>query len=174
MRYFFAIEPNAQTKLNLDHWRSQYLPAFDNPVPVGNFHITTAFLGQVEQDKLEVICEHIDKQHLPAPFSLTLDQQGYWSKPKVYWLGSQHVPEGLLDLVKLTEKAGKIAKINLPKRPYIAHLTLARKCAFEPASALLAPEFTTPITELGLYESISGKSGVKYLKRFSWTLPNRR
>lgn len=172
MRYFFAIEPNAQAKLNIQDWRERYLPPFNHPVPVGNFHITTTFLGQVEPDKLEIICNYIDNQPLPAPFSLTLNQPGYWSKPKVYWLGCQQVPDGLLKLVKLTEQAGNIAKLNLPKRPYIAHLTWARKCAVEPAAALVAPEFTTPITELGLYESVSAKSGVQYIKRFSWKLTN--
>ncbi len=170
MRYFLAIEPDAQTKLKIEHWRDKYLPPFSAPVPAGNFHITLTFLGQVTENQLERLSEKISQQKLPRQFELTLNTQGYFAKPKAFWLGSEQIPDALIKLTGITGQAARFAKINIQERRYIPHLTLARKCKTEPPQALLAPEFTTKITEMGLYESISTQNGVRYPKRFSWKL----
>ncbi|MCU4676624.1 RNA 2',3'-cyclic phosphodiesterase [Catenovulum sp. 2E275] len=172
MRCFFAVEPSAQTKLAIEHWRQKYLPPFTAPVSAANFHLTLAFLGEISAAQFESLSQLILNNHSAqlTSFNLTLNTQGYWPKPKAFWLGCDNVPAQLLALVKITEQAARSAHLNFVERNYIPHLTLARKCKTEPPLALLPPNFTTQISEFGLYESVSTANGVRYFKRLSWPL----
>ncbi|MER2491570.1 RNA 2',3'-cyclic phosphodiesterase [Catenovulum sediminis] len=170
MRYFLAIEPDSRCKLAIETWRDKSLPAFNSPVPVCNFHITLAFYGRITEAQLEQICQFMDQQTEVKTFDLRLDMQGYWSKPKAFWIGCKTVPDELLSLAKIGRKAARVANIPLQNQTYIPHLTLARKCAVEPPCALIEPDFEVKIKEFSLYESVSTESGVRYFKRFSWPL----
>ena len=79
MRAFFAIEPPAQIKLAIDSWREKALPTFVKAVPPANFHITLAFLGQVNDVQLESLIQQSDALASISGFALSLDHLGYKS-----------------------------------------------------------------------------------------------
>lgn len=167
MRYFLGLDPDAKTKLAIQAWREKALPEFERPVPVANFHVTSLFLGQLQEKYLDTLCRLIDELEQSA-FSLHFDELGYWSKPKVLFLGCQQgVDEAILLADKLTHIAKKTG-IQVQERSHVPHITLARKCPEHAPAPLIAPDFECRFEALHLFESVSGKQGVQYPIRHTW------
>jgi len=57
MRLFLGLPLPADTQAELDHWRSVSLPAFSRPVDAANFHLTLAFLGEVNNAQLRSVVD---------------------------------------------------------------------------------------------------------------------
>ena len=170
MRAFFAIEPPAQIKLAIDSWRERALPNFVKAVPPANFHITLAFLGQVSDVQLESLIQQSEALTSTPGFGLSLDHLGYWPKPKALWLGCQQIAKQHVQLADQLTKIGLRSAIEIQKREYIPHLTLVRKCAENPPTALIEPAFCFNVDEFHLFESISTANGVIYKRRLTWKL----
>jgi 2'-5' RNA ligase len=171
MRAFFAIEPPAQTKLAIDSWREKALPTFVKSVPPANFHITLAFLGQVDDVQLESLKLQSEALTSISGFQLSLDHLGYWPKPKALWLGCQRIAKQHAQLADQLTKFSLRSAIVMQKREYIPHLTLVRKCTDNPPAALVEPAFNFKVEEFHLFESISTANGVIYKRRHTWKLP---
>lgn len=169
MRYFLGFDLTAKNKLAIDAWRNKSLPAFDTSVPVQNFHITALFLGQMQPNQLDCLTRELDSLNHPT-FSFQLNQMGYWSKPKILWLGCTEIPKLAISLYDKLCDLSKQAGLTIPSREYCPHVTLVRKVTHNPPSALLSPDFEVQIQQLHLFESVSGKSGVQYPIRQSWEL----
>ncbi|MGJ8681805.1 RNA 2',3'-cyclic phosphodiesterase [Paraglaciecola sp.] len=170
MRAFLGLSPDPKTKLAIEAWRNKALPQFNAPVPAPNFHVTLAFLGQVTPKHLDTITTEISMMQAISEFDVTLDQVGYWPKPKAFWLGSESPDERHVNLAKQVNKIANVAGLHLPKQTYVPHLTLARKCTENPPAPLLAPNFTFRAKALHLFESVSSSHGVAYHIRQSWPL----
>ena len=87
MRAFFGLSPDIKTKLAIEGWRNKVFPHFDAPVPAANFHVTLAFLGKISPKQLDALCESVNQIDQIHAFDVSLNQIGYWSKPKALWLG---------------------------------------------------------------------------------------
>lgn len=170
MRLFFALEPSGQNKLAIGHWRNKALPTFNKLVPAANFHITLAFLGQTSSSQLDALIQEVDSLALPPTFAVHLTHVGYWSKPKVLWLGCEQTSRSHHTLANELNKAGLSAGINLLKRDYLPHLTLVRKCQKNPPAPIIEPSFVMDFSEFHLFESVSTTKGVKYQRLASWQL----
>ena len=170
MRAFFGLSPDVTTKLAIQAWRNKAFPHFDAPVPAANFHVTLAFLGQVSPKQLDALCEAVEQISEIHTFDISLNQVGYWSKPKALWLGCKETQKEHLQLAKSLSQIANSIGLQLPKQDYIAHLTLARKCSVNPPAALIEPTFTWRNAEFHLYESVSGNKGVSYHIRHTWPL----
>ena len=168
MRLFFALEPSKQDKMAIERWRNTALPTFDKPVPAANFHLTLAFLGQTSSAQLDALIHEVGRLSLPPPFAVHLDHLGYWPKPKALWLGCEHLAPEHSSLNKALNTAASCADFKLQKRPYLAHLTLLRKCPQNPHQVTLTPSFSMDFNEFHLFESLSSPKGVVYQKRHSW------
>lgn len=169
MRYFLGFDLTAKNKLAIDAWRSKSLPAFASSVPVQNFHITALFLGQVQPNQLDRLTHELDLLQHPS-FNFQLNQMGYWSKPKILWLGCTLVPQPAIRLYETLLDLANKSGLNIPTKDYNPHVTLVRKVSSNPPSALINPDFETKVRQLYLFESVSGKSGVQYPIRQSWEL----
>lgn len=169
MRCFLGLDIDMQSKLTIQAWREQVRLNIEKVVPVANFHITLLFLGQVQPGHLDQLCRQID-QHEFQSFSMKLDTLGYWSKPKILWLGASHVPEQTYELVNKLTSFAKNCHLALRERKYIPHLTLVRKSSVNPAAPLVSPEFECHFDKFCLFESLPGKHGVHYPVRQSWKL----
>ena len=169
MRYFLGLNLEPAIKLAIDDWRHKALPKFQFPVTASNLHITLVFLGNVNHKALEQLTARIDAI-TASPFSLHLNQLGYWSKPRVLWLGAQTVDDNMYALVENLTQAANQCGMNIPKQPYIPHVSLARKLNSNPAAAIIEPNFACDFDQIHLYESVSGSNGVQYLIRDSWSL----
>ena len=170
MRAFFGLSPDTKTKLAIEAWRKEAFPHLVAPVPVANFHVTLAFLGQVSTKQLDALCKEASHIYEIHTFGVLLDRLGYWPKPKALWLGCQNTQAEHLILSKRLIQIANTIGLQLPKKDDIAHLTLARKCLGHFPVPLIEPNFTWHNAEFHLFESVSGKKGVAYHIRHTWTL----
>jgi 2'-5' RNA ligase len=170
MRLFFALEPSGQDKLAIESWRYKALSSFEKPVPSKNFHITLAFLGQTTSSQLDELIQKVDSLCVPPKFSVKLNHLGYWSKPKVLWLGCDQTSDSLRALEKELNKVSISSGIIMQKREFIPHLTLIRKCQENPSAPIIEPSFFMEFCEFHLFESVSSSKGVIYQRLASWQL----
>ncbi|MDF2178542.1 RNA 2',3'-cyclic phosphodiesterase [Aliiglaciecola sp. CAU 1673] len=169
MRVFFGLDLNGREKLAIEQWSSRNLPTYSSAIPPANFHITLAFLGEVNNNQLISLYEAAGELHGNS-FLLHIDQLGYWSKPRVLWIGPSQVPESLKELVSALANAGARLGIRKDNRPYMPHISLVRKVALNPPNALIAPDFELTFNRFHLFESKSTNKGVVYHPLHSWPL----
>ncbi len=194
-RVFAAVPIPHETQLAVDRWRSELrLPAGESsasgdggrgrarPVPVGNFHLTLRFAGEVERPVLERLCAALDaaldRAETPAPFNMRWGGLGAFPKPSratTAWLGVARGRDGLARLATAAEEAARSAGLPPEERPFHPHLTLAR---FRPpvdlrpagaggrddpagsSSARLGVKIA--VTEVALYRSFLGGKPARY------------
>lgn len=169
MRCFLGLDLDGKSKLAIEQWREKALPHFAHPVPVANFHITSVFLGQIDNAQLDELTRAIDDCSF-SPFSITLNKLGYWSKPRILWLGSESIPEQSIELASSLSSIAKQSNIPIQERPYIPHVTLVRKVTQETPAPLFMPDIECKFDTLHLFESLPGKHGVHYPSRAQWPL----
>jgi 2'-5' RNA ligase len=179
MRCFLGCDLSAQAKLGLDSWRDKALRVDGQyqTVKPASFHITTWFLGSISPAQLDQLVQYIEHQ-LPqqplSPFELTLDDIVAWSKPKIVAAVPLMPPDVLKQLHYFCKRASDA--VNIPAKgnhdTYRPHVTLMRKTRPEQVSApLFSPSIQVQVSQLHLFESISGQRGVHYVSRFSFSLP---
>lgn len=167
LRTFFSVVPDAQTCLAIERWATLNWPAVGRPVPVQNYHLTLAFLGETSQRQLDQILEQFDQLE-PEPFALVLNQIGYWPESGVLWLGPTQVPAAL---AALADRCGRVANrvgIKVSRKRFKPHLTLARKVTTPPAAAMIEQRFETLIDGFALCESIRDRGSARYIDLSGW------
>lgn len=95
-----------------------------NFTAVGNFHLTLAFLGEVEEARLPAVFAALDLAPMP-PIELIFDSLGYF-EGGIWYLRPAPCPilmKGQEKLMDALERSG----FALDAPPYIPHLTLGRK-----------------------------------------------
>jgi RNA 2',3'-cyclic 3'-phosphodiesterase len=129
MRLFTAIEITPEILLRLERLQSSLRPeAFIKWSPLDNLHITTKFIGEWPESRLEELCASLKALAPREPFDVELKDLGWFPNersPRVLWVGV-HGNGALEDLAHATEDC--LIKIGIPKeeRPFTPHLTLAR------------------------------------------------
>jgi 2'-5' RNA ligase len=93
-----------------------------------NLHVTTKFIGEWEQERLEEVKEALAAVRRMRRFPITLRGVGWFPnphQPRVLWVGVDG-GEPLVKLAQATE--GALERLGIPaeNRPYQPHLTLAR------------------------------------------------
>ena len=151
-RAFFALWPGESTRKELLRaTRTAVRRSGGRGTPPGNLHITLAFLGPVTQADLERVME---VPPIPSPeFPIELDRLGYWRGSRVLWLGPTRQPAALLDLERRLWDALVAVGFERERRPYRAHVTLARKA--RPVEQAINP-VVWPVSELALVQSRPG------------------
>ena len=132
MRLFIAINFNDNIKKKLQEIieglrKESKRGSFSR---IENLHLTLAFLGEIEVERVNNLKEIIDEIK-SQPFRLELSHLGAFnrkgSSESIYWCGIKHnkalymVQEKLADM--LTENDFK-----LDDKPFKPHITLARRC----------------------------------------------
>lgn len=161
MRLFLGLPLQADIQAELDHWRSVSLPAFSRPVDAANFHLTLAFLGEVNNAQLRSVVD-LSEGVIASPFTFRLDELGYWPKQEICYLAPKDVPEPLIELAESTRQVARRSGLRTEKRRYRPHLTMARRCQSPPPAPLIEPAFDIPCTEFCLFESHRTRKGVRY------------
>lgn len=172
MRVFFALPIPETTILEIAAWRDKMLLPQTNWIPLANFHITLAFLGQVSPTDLERLCANCSELVARRIFKageLTINQTGYWSKPGILWLGPSEWPDTLSALNIALSQLGRQFRCRTDKKLYQPHITLARQ-ALAPAKPLVEPNISLHFDSFSLYESRNGASGVHYHLLDEWPL----
>lgn len=129
--FFFALNLPQKTKEELnalcDKLKGEF--PFSRWVHELDFHITLAFLGHAEEDKLERAKNLVRRQICQTSFSLIIDHLGFFGRkdaPRIFWAGVQ-TEERLHIVRKQVFSACEEAGFELEARPFSPHITLARK-----------------------------------------------
>lgn len=169
MRLFFALECPAKTAVAIADWRDRQLPALPRPVAMANFHITLAFLGEVDERSLDRLCRTLNERPAAAAGSVLLNQTGYWPRPGILWLGPTRWPPGLEQLSVGLQKLGRRGS-GKQRSGFQPHITLFRQCTQGPPAPTLAPKIPFEYDHLVLFESQQGRHGVSYHALAEWPL----
>ncbi len=159
-RLFFALWPDNKTQSSFYHVARQFKDEKIRLVKKSNLHITLEFLGKVsEYDKQQLIekSNHIQVE----PFELELTSIGWWKKPGVLWIGPQHIPQSLTNLVESIKQIVEQQGLETDKRSYKPHITIARKVKQDqlPEQSI---DIRWQVNSFALIESKSTDTGVVY------------
>ena len=138
-------------------------------MPPENLHVTLVFLGDInprQQMQLSQGAETIQT----GPFSLNLNQMGYWPKQQIAFLGADAIPDELQDLVSQLKSLVRKTGLRVEQRAYQPHITLARRCEQPPATPILSPAFDLHFDSFDLVESQRHKTGARYQSLNAWPL----
>ncbi len=139
MRLFLALWPREPERDALAAVARPLAEAVSGKaVPAEKIHLTLAFLGEVGPERHGAV-RAVAEAMRGAPFELVLDGVGSFRTARVAWAGSSRVPGALLRLQSDLETGLRATGFALEERPFMAHVTLARKIAVPMAPAGIAP-----------------------------------
>ena len=128
MRLFTGLDLPSDVIQNLESLLVRLRPAARvNWSPVANLHITTKFIGEWPDEKLNVLTTALGGLPTRPPIAVHLHKLGFFPNPRAprnFWCGIE--APGLAELVADTETALSEAGIPEEKRTYSPHLTMAR------------------------------------------------
>lgn len=175
MRLFTGFDLPEEVVGELERLQSVLRPtARINWSPPANLHLTTKFIGEWPEERLEELREALASLAPRQPLRIAVRGLGFFPNPRsprVFWAGVEGPPE-LAALAAETDRA--LARLGVPaeSRPYSPHLTLARIRTPVPLDGLHAAIARLPSTEFGeftadrfwLYRSRLSPSGSVYTK----------
>lgn len=172
MRLFTAIDISEDALSTLERLIDRLRPtARIKWSPAGNLHITTKFIGEWPEERLEEVKAALAALAPRPPVAVKIAKLGYFPNPhspRVFWAGIE--APGLAGLARDTEHA--LARLGIPeeRRAFSPHLTLARIKEPVPMSGLLQAVAKLPSLEFGdftvdrfyLYQSRLAPQGSVY------------
>ncbi|MEI4964929.1 RNA 2',3'-cyclic phosphodiesterase [Aeromonas caviae] len=168
-KLFFAL-PLPELAPELATWRDQR-PWPGQPVPESNLHLTLAFLGEADETTQALLIVAAERQHCP-PFTVHLDQTGWFQRAKAAWVGPGEWPNELTVLARALRRHGEKLGLGNGEQGYRPHVTLSRKAGEAPGE-LPAPDFLLRADRFCLYQSVSTPDGVHYEPLACWPLRAR-
>jgi len=148
MRLFFALWPDADTKNQLAGVAAKLgLPSRSRAVPAPNYHLTLAFVGEVEDTQLASLLAIGGALRAPR-CTITFDATEFWAASQVVVAAAQKMPP---ELLRLWEALHRDLALE-PKPALRAHVTLARKVAQAPVLQAMSP-LVWRTSSFGLYRS---------------------
>ena len=180
MRLFAAVEIDPSVVATLTEFgaalrrRAQTLAAAARIswVSPEQLHVTTRFIGEVDDKEAAVIAGSLLEELAAEPFDLVVEGAGAFPErgsPRVLWAG---LSAGVAELVALeAEVSSRLVHCGVPRedRPYRPHVTLAR--VREPAGLRTAALFealsterfgTTRVEAITLFQSRTSPKGAVY------------
>ncbi len=175
MRLFTAIDLPAEVLLRLERLlaalRSEALIKWS---PLDNLHITTKFIGEWQERRLDELHAALAGVGPRDPFAVQLKDLGWFPherSPRVLWAGV-HAGRALEELARAMEERLAPLGIVREERAFSPHLTLARikspvplgrlkqrVCEMQPAAL-----GTFQVTRFALYRSEPGSNASIYHK----------
>ena len=168
-RLFFGLKPDRKTRQQCTDILQAANRRQNRPVPAANLHVTLVFLGLLTKETETVLVKEAAAAAIPK-INIVFDQLSYWQKPGILCLTASHTEPELLSLVDQLTTIAKKLSIKVDERPYLPHVTLARK-----AKAPIELSFEPIIWQADsfcLFESCSSDNGVEYRVLNSWRTAN--
>ncbi|HVN05564.1 MAG TPA: RNA 2',3'-cyclic phosphodiesterase [Bryobacteraceae bacterium] len=181
MRLFTGLDLPAEVIANLHHLLDQLRPtARIKWSPPENLHITTRFIGEWPQERLDELKAALAGMPAPPAIPVQVHKLGFFPNPhspRVFWAGVEAAP-ALEALAAETDCA--LDRLGLPAegRPFRPHLTLARIKEPVPLQKLREKIAALPSLEFGsftagrffLYLSHRTSAGSVYTKLAEYPL----
>ena len=178
-RIFIAINLPEKIKKELASFQKKFKKLDVRWAKEENLHLTLAFIGGIDEPKIETIKEILKKVVLDFPpflLRLTKIALGPDSKrPRMIWVGG----EARGDLIKLVEQLREALtqeKIFVDqKHSFKIHLTLARARGKELFGRKIYEEIDLvfPVNEIAIMESKLEKEGAEYKRLEIYSLRSR-
>jgi len=169
LRLFFALWPDDEVRDGLRRFTSRIARRIHGRrVHPANIHLTTNFLGTVDPGTrrcLEVAADGVRA----APFTLLLDQVGFWERPRVVWMGAGETPEALASLYQQLQQAIAGCGLTPERRPLVPHVTLMRRAGRAPVVREFTPQ-TWHVDAFSLVASVTLPEGARYQILRRWPL----
>ena len=167
MKLFFALWPDAAAAEALARLAIEVAQrAQGKPVPREKIHLTLSFLGEVPEARMQE-ARSAAAGSLTAPFDMAFDTIGSFRKARVAWTGCADPAPGLVGLQSRLEERLHDRGFALEDRPYVPHITLARK-AGRPLPRSSASAIGWNARELALVRSETGTG--RYTTIETWEL----
>jgi 2'-5' RNA ligase len=168
-RLFFALWPGDDLRAAVGpRLRTLQSQARGRPQTPEQWHVTLEFLGSVPEARLAAVRDAAAAIHA-GPFEVAFDTVEFWRRPQVLCLVARVLPPALEGLVAQL-RAGLAARGFMPdRRAFRAHLTLARKVT-RPGPVGPCDPLPWPATEFALVESVTARSGSRYVPVGRWPL----
>lgn len=129
MRLFTAIDLPQEALLRLERLVAALRPeALIKWSPLDNLHITTKFIGEWQESRLEELNEALLEVAPRKSFEIELKDLGWFPNersPRVLWAGV-HGGEPLKTLARETDERLSALGVSRDEREFSPHLTLAR------------------------------------------------
>ena len=168
-RLFFALWPTDEVRADIAEVRSELEGLAGRPVALEQIHQTLLFVGNA--DAVTRLCmEAAASEVTTVAFTLCLDRLGHWSKPQVCWLGASTTPPALSELAEHLRRGAQACGVQVERRPFAVHLTLARKVRRRPPLAESFSPVMWPIHEFVLVVSRLRPTGPEYEIVRRWVL----
>jgi RNA 2',3'-cyclic 3'-phosphodiesterase len=164
-RVFFALWPDAAQREELEHAAAKSVRrSGGRPVSSANLHVTLAFLGSVPVTRVlelqRIATELAPPLAIHAPISLTFTRLVHWKDAQVLCALAPESPAAGALAVALQEASTAIG-FSPDRRPYQAHVTLARK-VLRPGPLLRLRAVTWHFDAFALIDSRTAPSGPVY------------
>lgn len=164
-RLFLALWPGEEERQAMAGL-AQKIPG-GRRVPTENLHLTLAFLGATTDQRVACYEDALRDIEVPS-LTLVLDRLGYWRKPRILWLGASQTPPALEDLTTELNRRLATCGFTPEKRPFRAHLTLARKHPGPAPVKILVEPVHWSVDRIVLCESVTAKEGARYRLLRRW------
>ena len=155
MRLFTGLDLPSGVLQKLDRLLTRLRPtARINWSPVSNLHITTKFIGEWPEEKLDALTAALAAVPARPPLAIHVHKVGFFPNPhspRNFWCGIE--APGLAGLAADTERATAALGIRAENRAYSPHLTLARikdRLDLQPLREAVAAE---PSLDFGSFEA---------------------
>ena len=171
-RLFFALDISPAEKVKIAQWRAAHCNIKAKAIAQDNFHITLAFLGMVDNETEQGLCQlnldFLSDCQSPAAIKLKANSLGLFKRPQVLYLGFSKFEQKLTQLALNLIKQAKQLKIKQEDRPYLPHFSIYRKAKYLPNLQWFDIELN--ISSFSLYHSRSTTDGVQYSPIKTWSL----
>ena len=170
-RLFFALWPGPEALVAANAAvRRLVPPGTGRPQRSDQLHLTLEFLGDVPEPRLGSVLEAgAAVAGSAAPFDIVFDRLEHWRRPQVLCLTASLVPEPLVALVRSLRSSLSDRGFVPERRPFRAHLTLARKVRL-PSAAGPVESLRWAAHDYSLVESITGREGSRYDRLATWPM----
>jgi 2'-5' RNA ligase len=163
---FFALWPDEMQRRALEHAVAKAVRrSGGRPVPASNLHVTLAFLGSVSAARIPEL-QRIAREQAAAlaehaPATLTFARLAHWKEAQILCaLGAEESPTARA-LAAALQDAAAAAGLNPDRKPFQAHVTLARKVA-RPGAVLKLRPVVWSFDSFALIDSRTEPSGSVY------------
>ena len=134
IRVFVAVDLSEhvleKVRAHVDHLKTDISAGIDW-VNATSMHMTLVFIGNVETQRIPAICQAINgATDSIYPFRVWFNEIGAFpniNKPRVIWLGMQHVPSELISLhAKIIEELRSVNFLIETRPRFTPHITVGR------------------------------------------------
>jgi 2'-5' RNA ligase len=168
-RLFFALWPDAAVGQALGALARELARVCSGrAVPAANVHLTLAFLGELERERLAPLAA-LARTVRGEPFALELNRLDYWRHNRIVWAGTETCPAPLAALAAELGAGLRGLGIAIEERPYVPHITLVRDARRAPPPGR-APGIRWPVRAFALVESVPRGHARAYEVLESWRL----